>query len=98
MNITVLLAVVSLATSDVGALPRRTLRHSSLQGDTWPPTSRFDFAKAVLAMIGGLGTVAPLTAAYRKEHLSKAVKLCEETKLSADRFAKAADRAGLVTI
>ena len=93
-NIALLLTVAVLATAGIGVLLWWALGHPSLQGGAWTPANSFDFAKVVLAIVGGIGAVVALVVAYRKQHLGEAAEHREDTKLFAERFTKAADQLG----
>lgn len=60
----------------------------------WTTANSFDFAKIVLALIGGVGAVVALVIAYRKQHLGEVAERREDTKLFAERFTKASDQLG----
>jgi hypothetical protein len=93
-NIAVLLTVAMLATAGIGVLLWWALGHPSLQGSAWTVANSFDFAKVVLAIVGGIGAVVALVVAYRKQHLGEAAEFREDTKLFAERFTKASDQLG----
>jgi hypothetical protein len=50
--------------------------------------------KVVLAVVGGIGAVAALTIAYRKQRHGEAAEYREEVKLFNDRYAKSAELLG----
>lgn len=93
-NIALLLTVAVLATAGIGVLLWWTLGHPSVQGGAWTAANSFDFAKVVLAIVGGIGAVVALVVAYRKQHLGEAAELREDAKLFSERFTKAADQLG----
>jgi uncharacterized protein YjbI with pentapeptide repeats len=93
-NIALLISVAVLVTAGIGALLWWVLGRPPLQGSGWTPTNSLDFAKVVLAVVGGIGAVVALVVAYRKQHLSEAAEDREDTKLFAERFTKAADQLG----
>lgn len=86
-------AVVSAAA--IGAVLWWLLGRPPLrQASGWTATNSFEFAKIVLALIGGLGAVVVLVIAYRKQHLGEAAEQREDIKLFAERFTKASDQLG----
>jgi uncharacterized protein YjbI with pentapeptide repeats len=60
----------------------------------WSVQDTFDAMKIVLAVVAGIGGVAGLTVAYRKQEHSEAAEHRENTKLFNDRFGRAADQLG----
>lgn len=95
VNIAVLLGVAVVTSMGTGALlwwllGRPPIRHVS----GWTTANSFEFAKIVLALIGGVGAVVALVIAYRKQHLGEAAEKREDIKLFAERFTKAADHLG----
>ncbi|RJQ68854.1 hypothetical protein D5S17_31525 [Pseudonocardiaceae bacterium YIM PH 21723] len=95
VHIAVLLAVVIAAAIGIGAslwwlLGRPPLRQST----GWSVANSFDFAKIVLTVIGGVGAVAALVIAYRKQRLGEEADRREDVKLFAERFTKASDQLG----
>jgi hypothetical protein len=64
------------------------------QAGGWTTANSFEFAKIVLALIGGVGAVVALVIAYRKQHLGEAAEQREDIKLFAERFTKASDQLG----
>lgn len=91
-HIALLLAVAALAASGIGALFWWALGRPSLRGGEWTAANSLDFAKVVLAVVGGIGAVAALVIAYRKQHLGEAAEHREDTKLFTERFGNAADQ------
>ncbi|WP_410670462.1 hypothetical protein [Amycolatopsis sp. cmx-4-68] len=94
-NIAVLLATagvlaVALSVSAWLLLGRPSLRASG----PWTASDSFDFAKVVLAIIGGIGAVVALVIAYRKQKLGENAERREESKVFAERFTKAAEQLG----
>lgn len=86
-------AVVSAAA--IGAVLWWLLGRPPLrQASGWTTTNSFEFAKIVLALIGGLGAVVALVIAYRRQHLGEAAEQREDIKLFAERFTKASDQLG----
>ncbi|WP_141975928.1 hypothetical protein [Saccharothrix saharensis] len=61
-----------------------------------PATSqeKFDGLKIALTVVGGVGDVIALTAAYRKQRLGEAAERREDTKAHTDRFSKASELIG----
>jgi uncharacterized protein YjbI with pentapeptide repeats len=94
VNIALLLTVAVLATAVIGVLLWLALGRPSLQAGPWTTSDSFDFAKVVLAIVGGIGAVVALVIAYRKQHLGEAAEFREDAKLFAERFTKAADQLG----
>jgi pentapeptide repeat protein len=89
----VLLAVAVVAALGAGAwwlLGRPLIRPVS----GWTTGESFDFAKIVLAVVGGVGAVVALVVAYRRQQLGEAAEQREGIKLFAERFTRASDQLG----
>ncbi|HEY3468147.1 MAG TPA: pentapeptide repeat-containing protein [Amycolatopsis sp.] len=95
LNIAVLLAVAVVAAVGVGAVAWWLLGRPPIRAaGRWTPGESFDFAKIVLAVVGGAGAVVALVVAYRRQQLGEAAEQREEIKLFAERFTKASDQLG----
>jgi uncharacterized protein YjbI with pentapeptide repeats len=94
VNIALLLTVAVFAAAGIGVLLWVALGRPSLPAGPWTTADSFDFAKVVLAIVGGIGAVVALVVAYRKQHLGEAAEFREDAKLFAERFTKAADQLG----
>lgn len=95
LNIALLLVVTVVAAVGSGVvvwwlLGRPLIRPAS----AWTTGESFDFAKIVLALVGGAGAVVALVVAYRRQQLGEAAEQREEIKLFAERFTKASDQLG----
>ncbi|WP_312877563.1 pentapeptide repeat-containing protein [Lentzea indica] len=95
LNIVLVLGVAVAATAVFGAglwlvLGRPPIRQVS----GWTTANSFEFAKVVLALVGGAGAVVALVVAYRKQRLGEVADQREDIKLFAERFTKAADQLG----
>lgn len=94
-NIAVLLVVAVLLAATTGVSIWLILGRPSLRASApWTVTDSFNFAKVVLAIIGGIGAVVALVIAYRKQKLGEAAERREESKVFAERFTKAAEQLG----
>ncbi len=67
---------------------------SATPNGTLTVADRLDAVKIVLAIVGGVGAIVVLTAAYRKQRNEDVAAYWEETKTFADRFAKAVELLG----
>ncbi|SFW90762.1 pentapeptide repeat-containing protein [Amycolatopsis australiensis] len=95
LNIVLLLAVAVVAAAGLGALLWLLLGRPPIrQAGGWTAADSFDFAKIVLAVVGGVGAVVALVVAYRKQQLGEAAERREDIKLFAERFTKASDQLG----
>lgn len=95
LNIVILLAVTVAAAVCFGSMLWWLLGRPPIgQVSGWTTANSFDFAKIVLALIGGVGAVVALVVAYRKQQLGESAEQREEIKLFAERFTKAADQLG----
>ncbi|MGI5503974.1 pentapeptide repeat-containing protein [Lentzea sp. CA-135723] len=95
LNVVVVLAVAVLLAAGAALLIWLALgRPPVWQVSGWTTANSFEFAKIVLALIGGVGAVVALVVAYRKQHLGEAAERREDIKLFAERFTKAADQLG----
>jgi uncharacterized protein YjbI with pentapeptide repeats len=95
VNIALLLVVAVVTVVGIGALLWWLLGRPPIrQVSGWTTANSFEFAKIVLALIGGIGAVVALVIAYRKQHLGEAAEQREDIKLFAERFTKAADQLG----
>lgn len=95
IHVALVLVVAVGSAAAVGAVLWWLLGRPPLrQTGGWTTANSFDFAKIVLAVIGGVGAVVALVIAYRKQHLGEAAERREEIKLFAERFTKASDQLG----
>ncbi|WP_157239216.1 pentapeptide repeat-containing protein [Catenuloplanes japonicus] len=67
---------------------------ATVQGAGWSAQTTFDGLRAVLSLVAGLGAVVALTVAYRRQRHHETAEQRENTKLFAERFAKAAELLG----
>lgn len=94
-NITLVLSLAVVMAVGIGTLLWLEMGRPSMRSvGAWTASNTFDFAKVVLTLVGGIGAVAALVIAYRKQHLGEAAERREDVKLFAERFTKAADQLG----
>jgi hypothetical protein len=70
------------------------IAHSGNGQPSWTVQNTLDTLKIVLSVVAGIGGVAALTFAYRKQNLGEAAEWREDTKLFNERFGRAADQLG----
>ncbi|RLK24945.1 pentapeptide repeat protein [Micromonospora sp. M71_S20] len=78
----------------VGAGPDAGSTPGAPAATTWSARDALDAVKIVLTLVGGVGAVVALTAAYRRQRLSEVEAYREETRTLLDRFCKAAELLG----
>lgn len=94
-HVALVLVVAVASAAAIGAALWWLLGYPPLrQAGSWTTANSFEFAKIVLALIGGMGAVVALVIAYRKQHLGEAAEQREDIKLFAERFTKASDQLG----
>jgi uncharacterized protein YjbI with pentapeptide repeats len=95
VHVALVLVVAVVSAAVIGAVLWWLLGRPPLrQAGGWTTANSFEFAKIVLALIGGVGAVVALVIAYRKQHLGEAAEQREDIKLFAERFTKASDQLG----
>jgi hypothetical protein len=95
VHVALVLVVAVVSAVAIGALLWWLLGRPPLrQAGGWTTANSFEFAKIVLALIGGVGAVVALVIAYRKQDLGEAAEQREDIKLFAERFTKASDQLG----
>jgi hypothetical protein len=95
LNIALLLVVAVVSAAGIAVLLWWGLGQPAIRvHGPWTATETFNFAKIVLAIVGGIGGVVALVVAYRKQQLGEAAERREDTKLFAERFTKAAEQLG----
>ncbi|MEU4778016.1 pentapeptide repeat-containing protein [Micromonospora sp. NPDC023633] len=78
----------------VGAGPDQQTTPGAPVATAWSARDALDAVKIVLTLVGGVGAVVALTAAYRRQRLSEVEAYREETRTLLDRFCKAAELLG----
>ncbi|MEV5764904.1 pentapeptide repeat-containing protein [Micromonospora sp. NPDC052213] len=103
MHVVLLLVAAAAVASVVGVLLWRVLGQPVVgagpgqqtpAATAWSVRDALDAVKVVLTLVGGVGAVVALTAAYRRQRLSEVEAYREETRALLDRFCKAAELLG----
>jgi uncharacterized protein YjbI with pentapeptide repeats len=95
LNIFILLVVAMVTTSVLSLFFWLTMGQPRvLTNGQWTPNDTFNFAKIILAIVGGIGGVVALVLAYRKQRLGEFAEGREQIKLFSERFTKATDQLG----
>jgi hypothetical protein len=94
-NVAVMLAVAAGTAVGVGGVLWWVLGRPEIQAPgPWTSDDSFNFAKIVLAVVGGIGGVVALVVAYRRQRLGEAAGQRENAKLYLESFARATDQIG----